>query len=832
MGNSGSAAVAVEGTQRNCSKSPSSDLQQPKSRIELHQQRGTSCKFTRPKVLPDLGSPLRLRRTDNGDILHNGGTISARRQEFNKAALERDALYGSEPDLRINSRDRESIYLHANTSKLRASRCKKKYRAPKVPGHTMGSSSPDSCQEGEVRDEQVSRRMRLFKTKNECRKAAQDESQPFHHFNPPVTSLQRSLSTPQFDGDLLNSSERLKLVRPQVVGGDSSLVGNSLDRKECEAIRPSSPVHNTMGPPGVRTSADGAFDQYAHQSSHEYTDALRCHNKAIRPTTKTSAPVKRFYFGMDLNDDLNETLTVDNFRTKLQMNQDNLDGFISLPSSESVEVIDEDGGISVQLRATLPRKQLDIPQFSPITAWRLLSCGETMQRGEAAGQCEEELEVHNSHLHHHHHYHHHVLLVDKSQDSGISADDSPRIDSQAAWTPQQDLEETSSDGGFPPFAAPSENCQIARFSPRFILSLPREDRLSSYPDVKGGYGDRGRKERAKGDESRNEGGSPLIDSNWVLSRSMPSLVNTASLRPAQWNSVDVSFEDEELASALVKQPSFSYLANGGHIMYLPQYSKYRITDKVGRSVGGLDNSLSKSCEDVASEAVVVAKESAQTPPESIEVTQPKSEKKFTFQSTIRQLERKRLAEKLSREAETKENERRLEVEAMRKAEEEFQRKREREKVGIRQQLRLFSLSNNPASTQILSEYHIPSRDYREYRNKFTAEGNSPTPESRKKSTVHPAVTYQIPKSTQIYFNPRMNSERSEESANQALGVDNYRKKFAQGGVAGSLIMSDQSPISHLTSFDHHIRGDRPSKVKGAIPLVQSNRLSEARPTGL
>lgn len=65
-----------------------------------------------------------------------------------------------------------------------------------------------------------------------------------------------------------------------------------------------------------------------------------------------------------------------------------------------------------------------------------------------------------------------------------------------------------------------------------------------------------------------------------------------------------------------------------------------------------------------------------------------------------------------------ENERRLEVEAMRKAEEEFQRKREREKVGIRQQLRLFSLSNNPASTQILSEYHIPSRDYREYRNKW------------------------------------------------------------------------------------------------------------------
>jgi hypothetical protein len=133
-------------------------------------------------------------------------------------------------------------------------------------------------------------------------------------------------------------------------------------------------------------------------------------------------------------------------------------------------------------------------------------------------------------------------------------------------------------------------------------------------------------------------------------------------------------------------------------------------------------------------------------------------RRFTFQSTVRQIERRRLAEKLSREAELKERQRLGELEAMQRVEEEFQRKRAREKASIRQQLRLFSLDENlysslplgwgdtradpdgapsstpspasgassgpsgagkmpkqTASTQILSEFHQPSREYREYR---------------------------------------------------------------------------------------------------------------------
>ncbi|KAK9497151.1 hypothetical protein O3M35_004522 [Rhynocoris fuscipes] len=797
MGNSGSTAtvptVGPEQTFRQrdrdsfTSKSQptvlSHQIKRPNDRIY---ERGSSCKFSRPKVLPDAAvSPLRLRRTDNGEILHNGGTISARRQ--------------------------------------------------------VGSSSPDSYEDREIRDEQVSRRMRLFKTRAESQKSANDDLQGHQHFHQhqlPITTLKRSLSTPQFHDEFLSGMEHDNSTRSKENSFEAEIRTEWKDR---DIIRTDSAerINTLLAVSASRLENEQPFDSLFSNHNHDYLQSINNQNQLIRSMRKTAnTPVKRFYFGM--NDEIRET---DNYRK----NQDNIDGFLSLPGSDTLDLLDDQNsqndGITVQLRATLPRKQLDIPQFSPLTAWRLLSCGESPHhRGDNnIIQCEEELEVLSSSAQNNH-INHHLLLVDKSQDSGISADDSPRIDSQAAWTPQQDLEETSSDGGFSPFPTANspdntDNCQTARFSPRFILSLPRDDRLHIYTDQIQD-GDRMRKVKEKSDDRDNmkkDCESALVDSNWVLSRSMPSLLNTTSFRQSQFSSIDLSpLQDDDLNSSLVKQPSFSYLANGGHIMYLPQYSKHKISeknDKIGRNSIG-NNAISKSCEDVARETAKEVSNQVQSsaPTSAPQSLQPKtkSERKFTFQSTIRQLERKRLAEKLSKEAETKENERRLEVEAMRKAEEEFQRKREREKVGIRQQLRLFSLTSNPTSTQILSEFHIPSRDYKEYRNKYGTENDSPKPEVQKKSMVHPAVTYQIPKSTQIYFNPRTNSDKDGEGGTKTIGVDNYRKKFAQGGVS----LNDQS--NHFTSYDHHIRGNSPIRLKGAIGLcsLQSNRLSETRGNAL
>ncbi|CAB3239483.1 unnamed protein product [Arctia plantaginis] len=82
-------------------------------------------------------------------------------------------------------------------------------------------------------------------------------------------------------------------------------------------------------------------------------------------------------------------------------------------------------------------------------------------------------------------------------------------------------------------------------------------------------------------------------------------------------------------------------------------------------------------------------------------------KRFAFQSTVRQLERKRIAEKLSKEADLKEQQRRTELEAMRRVEEEFQRKRAREKASIRQQLRLVS---SGATSMPAASTHHKARD--------------------------------------------------------------------------------------------------------------------------
>lgn len=61
---------------------------------------------------------------------------------------------------------------------------------------------------------------------------------------------------------------------------------------------------------------------------------------------------------------------------------------------------------------------------------------------------------------------------------------------------------------------------------------------------------------------------------------------------------------------------------------------------------------------------------------------------------MRQIERRRLAERLSKDAEQKEAQRLSELEAMRRIEEEFQKKRAREKASIRHQLRLYSMNES------------------------------------------------------------------------------------------------------------------------------------------
>lgn len=364
---------------------------------------------------------------------------------------------------------------------------------------------------------------------------------------------------------------------------------------------------------------------------------------------------------------------------------------------------------------------------------------------------------------------------EKSGDSGISGDagaanddsiDVGRIKlpgTRPTWTPQQDLgEDSSSDAGVdspppPPVTGPR------KFPTRghvFSLSLPREDnRLYSFHSeakkeafnslqkfrrsVTGAFG------LMPLDSEKKRVQDPL-DDNWLLSSSAPTSLQHCGHLNGDWeddDGADAEDETEERFPMVMKTPSFSYLASGGHVMYLPEStqtqslnsrvlenggdgktkfrknqveeikrsskfyssdnersSKYArngrgfsFGDRFAQEGGIRPRSYSKSCENITYE---MRQRNGSPGREILEVRKKEAKgvssksKKFTFQSTVRQIERRRIAEKLSREAEVKEKQRKNELEAMRKVEEEFQKKRAREKANIRQQLRLYSMDEN------------------------------------------------------------------------------------------------------------------------------------------
>jgi hypothetical protein len=123
------------------------------------------------------------------------------------------------------------------------------------------------------------------------------------------------------------------------------------------------------------------------------------------------------------------------------------------------------------------------------------------------------------------------------------------------------------------------------------------------------------------------------------------------------------------------------MTSGKHVMYLPtNYDDHKFESTI--HLPSMDDTDMRE----TSPSYKYEDEIIQTPSKS----KSKSHK-FKFQSTIRQVERRKIAEKLSREAEEKEQMRLSELEAMQKVEEEFQRKRAREKNMIRQQLRIASM---------------------------------------------------------------------------------------------------------------------------------------------
>ncbi|KAL0902001.1 hypothetical protein ABMA27_007135 [Loxostege sticticalis] len=409
-------------------------------------------------------------------------------------------------------------------------------------------------------------------------------------------------------------------------------------------------------------------------------------------------------------------------------------------------------GIALRLRPTLPKKQPSMPRFSPAAAWRQLASLDAHLASETQPLAVEtkmsaDISAESSPRS--------DQSADKSGDSGISGDhahsdhrvDSPRIHTQdsspAAWTPQQDLGDSSSDGAGGA-ALHVGGPRVATYSPGaqpFSLSLPRDGQDRGKPlqqgfnslqklrkSVSGALG------AALGSRRFDLEHEPMLqepEQNWFLTKSAPNSLSNPLLfqQPRTKGSTEEDIKEESIAPSekddmAAWRPSNSYLSWGGHVMYLPPATA--APDQPLSMMGPIDRpvrSKSSGCLEAAARAARAAlagemrerersasPELARALPARVEPASRNNNargKRFTFQSTVRQLERRRLAEKLSKEADLKEQQRRTELEAMRRVEEEFQRKRAREKANIRQQLRLVS---SGAASMPTTTHHTKTRD--------------------------------------------------------------------------------------------------------------------------
>jgi hypothetical protein len=227
--------------------------------------------------------------------------------------------------------------------------------------------------------------------------------------------------------------------------------------------------------------------------------------------------------------------------------------------------------------------------------------------------------------------------------------------------------------------------------------------------------------------SKTPEGRLSVDDNWSLSRSVPNSLDMRDVKKTgsryqlqeAWSDVEETHglfsrqEDEFKVSSVHVSKSTRYTTNG-HIVYLPEYKSIKVEEKASsarpRSALNdgytLEDDSDAECNQPASRPHSVHGDALEfAPPHIRRETSPGSEltegqrglggiaeairrkgKKFTYQSTVRQIERKRVEQQLSKEAEEKEKQRLREQAVIQQVEEEFRRKRSKEKSSIQDQL--------------------------------------------------------------------------------------------------------------------------------------------------
>ncbi|CAH2049850.1 unnamed protein product, partial [Iphiclides podalirius] len=261
---------------------------------------------------------------------------------------------------------------------------------------------------------------------------------------------------------------------------------------------------------------------------------------------------------------------------------------------------EKSAGIALRLRPTLPKKLPSSTHFSAAAAWRQLAsldahlasesqplAVETKMTGNISAESSPRSDP----------------SVDKSGDSGISGDhahsdhriDSPSthhlVDTAAvAWTPQQDLGDSSSEGaggvgcagaaeGGPP--SPPGPATYSPGAQPFSLSLPREHHEKG-KQLQQGFnslqklrksvsGALGAALSSRRFDLEHEPPLEEPERNWFLTKSAPNSLSNPLLFQQPRRDDDEEPKDEYPAdkAAVWGRAGNSYVSWGGHVMYLP-----------------------------------------------------------------------------------------------------------------------------------------------------------------------------------------------------------------------------------------------------------------------
>lgn len=253
--------------------------------------------------------------------------------------------------------------------------------------------------ENSSNDNVQTRRARLFKTRAETKKnysspvnnhkslKNHDEIVQMRERDRTIDLRSNRLSLPEiitsnFRQELKEVTKRLRNTRAST--GNESLESNNIKSKE----KLKTLDHNLHKKNNIRQKIK-KIDSVEEKQHDDFIMCDRSEKRSISPDQESPKIIrnkiqdqpKTFYFGMEksLQDNDYHNDIVEHFASNLHP----MTHLQKIPNSSESDIsseaeIDENqfksrNGINLQLRPILPKKQLEIPRFSPAAAWRLLS---------------------------------------------------------------------------------------------------------------------------------------------------------------------------------------------------------------------------------------------------------------------------------------------------------------------------------------------------------------------------------------------------------------------------------------------------------------------------